>query len=220
MRVIIFILLTLWSSKATAETWTSLYQVDGIKVYSRSHDGRQCYKAEGIIQAGLFELMAVIADLKRRPEWVRNLETSQAITGDISSTVLLYEKYNFPWPASDRDTVTKSVTKVNYETLEIEAEFFNSTHPEYPERQGTVRIPVIQGQQFFKYESETATLNRNSICIDIGGNLPAWLVRLVSRDMPINTLKDLQSQVEKTRGQYADFISRHKQLVPAKAGLR
>ena len=209
-RFFIICLIVMTSHKTQGHTWEFLYQVDGIKVFSRSQKDAQCYKAEGIIHANLFELMAVIADLEKRPQWVRNLESSRAITGDISSTVLLYEKYNFPWPASDRDTVTKSITTVDYNNLEIEAEFYNSTHPDYPEQEGIIRIPEITGNQFFKFKSETTTFNRNSICIDIGGSLPGWLVRLVSQDMPVNTLKDLQDQVHRTNGQYDEFIKSHK----------
>jgi len=201
------------STAATrAESWTELHEVEGIKVFSRTEEGRSCYKASGDIQANFFELMAVIADLSRRPEWVRNLKVSKAIEGDISSSVLLYEKYDFPWPALNRDTVTRSVTRIDYSNLEIEANFHHASHPEYPEERGVIRIPFIKGWQFFKYASETTTRTENSICIDIGGRIPAWLVRMVSRDMPSATILDLQRQVAKTRGQYKSFVEMHQQM--------
>lgn len=197
--------------QASNNSYEYLYESDGIKVYSRTDGGLQCYKAEGLVQANLFELMAVISDLSKRQEWVKNLEFSRAISGDIASAVQLYEKYKMPWPASDRDTVTTSETIVDYKKLEIEANFFNSTHPDYPLKESIIRIPAIKGYQFFAYQSETTTLSRNTLCIDIGGDLPAWLVRVVSRAMPVDTLKSMQRQVEKTRGQYQEFIQQHKE---------
>jgi hypothetical protein len=201
-----------WTAPTHAESWTELHEVDGIKVYSRTDEGRSCYKASGDIQANLFELMAVIADLPRRSEWVRNLKVSKAIEGDISSSVLLYEKYDFPWPAMNRDTVTRSMTRIDYRTLEIEANFHHASHPEYPEERGVIRIPFIKGWQLFKYASVTTTHTENSICIDIGGQIPSWLVRMVSKDMPSATILDLQRQVAKTRGQYKNFVETHQQM--------
>src|SRR4051812_36642435 len=115
MRWAVVFFAAVWTQLATAQTWEFLYEVDGIKVFASSQENLQCYRAEGVIEANVFELMAVIADLSRRPEWVRNLESSTAIEGDIASSVLLYERYNFPWPASDRDTITQSNTKVDYQ---------------------------------------------------------------------------------------------------------
>ena len=71
MKYFLLIICTIWNNTASGQDWEYLYQVDGIKVYSMSTDSLNCYKAEGVINGNLFELMAVIADLERRPEWIR-----------------------------------------------------------------------------------------------------------------------------------------------------
>jgi hypothetical protein len=43
---------------------------------------------------------------------------------------------------------------------------------------------------------------------DPGGSLPHSLVRSASKDNPIRTIEALRTQVERTRGSYAQFVIR------------
>jgi hypothetical protein len=153
--------------------------------------------------------MAVIADLPRRTEWMKDLDSSRIIEGDFESTAILYERYKFPWPANDRDTVTKSVVAVDYEKKEVNVHYFNTTHASLPPIKGLTRIPRVEGKILFRFVDEQKTYTKQQITLDVGGKLPLWAVRWLSRKMPVETLRGLQNQVRATRGKYPEFVQKH-----------
>lgn len=192
-----------------ARDWQFQYKVDALNVLTSDDDRLSCFRAEGVIKANIFELMAVIADVSRRHEWMNSLEVSKVIEGDLESSASLYEKYNFPWPTLDRDTVTKATTSINYKTFEVSSKFSNSKHSDYPPVEGIVRIPKLEGGLYFKRVSNQETYTRNTFCVNFGGDLPKWLVNAVGEKMPAETLLDLQKQVLKTKGKYQKFVESH-----------
>ena len=164
--------------------------------------------------------MGVIADTSSRAQWVEGMEKFQILEGNIESEAIIYEFYNFPWPIADRDTVTRSVARLDYRKKEIDVKFTNTTHRLKPPVRGVVRIPKAAGEMFFRYESRNKTYTRNIIALDIGGRIPFWLVDQIVRKIPVKTLESLQEQVAKTKGKYQEFINKHQKLIDEQSELR
>jgi hypothetical protein len=212
MYKLVTAMLLFFSTYSTAlyagSDWEFLYEHDGIKVH-RLNTPLPTFKAEGRLQANLYELLAIMADVERRIEWVANLSEIKIIEGDPESKVYVYNRFDLPWPASDRDSIIEGTTRIDYQNQEVEVSFVGVTHSTRPEIPGVVRITNLQGSTKIKYVDDTQVDVVQQATIDSGGNIPHWVAKIFAEDQPINTIKAMKKQLEKTKGQYADFIARH-----------
>lgn len=212
-RIVVLLSLAVAAPQAaSAADWEFLYETDGIKVHRDRTSSAPHYSAEGLINGNIFDVLAVVADLENRAQWMKDLASTAVVEGDFASTAVLYERYDFPWPAADRDTVTKSIATVDYVKAEVSVHYFNTTHPNHPEASGLVRMPKVDGNIVFRYHSDEQTYTKQEITLDVGGDLPDWLVWWVSRNMPVDTLVGLEKRVKETKGQYQSFVTQHKEL--------
>lgn len=191
--------------------WTFLYEQGDVKVYTDGQSPRSL-KAEGQIDAELTELLAVLADVPRRTEWVKSLAEARVIAGDPEEHVWMYSRYDFPWPVQDRDSVLESTVLKDYKTGEVTITFKSVVDARTPVVEGVVRVPVADGTIYLKRASEGKVFVRYVIKSDPGGALPEWVTNYFTKDVPLNTLTALQTQVVKTRGLYEDFLRRHAPL--------
>ena len=192
-----------------ADSWTLLYQEEGIIVFE---DGGNppSYKAEGTLAADQFELLAVLADIPRRTEWVNQLVETRAVEGDPESEVLMYSRFNLPWPVADRDSTIRSKINVDYERREVRVRFHTVEKASLPPKDGIVRVPLAKGEFFIKAKEPQSVFVRYQLTMDPGGWLPEWVAKMFVKEAPVRTLRALAKQVEQTRGQYRDFIHRHR----------
>ena len=77
---------------------------------------------------------------------------------------------------------------------------------------GVVRMPHLDEQYEFTVLGDKVTKVDFKINADPGGWIPKWVAKLVSRDIPYKTLRNLRQQVKKTRGtaEYKPFIAKAK----------
>jgi len=208
--LIILLLVTAPHKKALGNPkWEFLYEQDGIRVH-RLDTELPTFKAEGRLEANLYELLAIMADLERRIEWVANLSEIKIIEGDPEATVFVYNRFDLPWPASDRDSVIKGTTVIDYQKREVEVSFEGAAHSTRPEVPGVVRITKLKGFTKLKYVDETHVDVIQQATIDTGGNIPLWIAKMFAEDQPINTIKSMKKQLVRTRGQYDQFVARHR----------
>ena len=194
--------------------WKHLYCRDGFDLYRATTAAIPTYKAEGTVPVALFDLMAVVADLPRRTEWIADLAEVRVLEGDVMSRVVLYERYDMPWPLRDRDSVVESTIHIDRAAGVVTVDYRGVSSPVVPVPDGTVRIPVVQGQMRFAWQGAQTTEARYEATLDVGGRIPEWLVKVAIRDVPAYTLKQAVEQVERTRGQYDDFVAEQRALDP------
>jgi len=194
---------------APAPTWTPLSEKDGLRISRDTSRPEPTYRAEGTVNANLFEVMAVLSDIAKRPQWVRNLSESKIVSGDVEHRVVIYERYHLPWPCEDRDSVVESTIHVDLAKLEVTVSYHQVQSPLAPVRPGVVRMPVVRGLMRFRYLDATHASAQVILGLDVGGSLPGAAVRHFVSEGPVMTLHGLVKQVKATRGQYADFIRGH-----------
>lgn len=202
-----------------AEPWELVYREGELSVYHDVTQPRPTYKGEGIVEANLFELLAVLSDVGKRIHWVKDLKESQILEGSVETKVIIYEQFHLPWPCDNRDSVVESVIKQDLKKLEVSVEYHEVSHPKTPARDGVIRMPVARGNMFFRYLDEKHSFARFVLGLDVGGHLPEWLVNYVVRKSPIVTLEGLLRQVNQTRGEYRDFIRTHQTRARDAGGL-
>ena len=206
------VLFYLPSLVCAAPAWEKVHQEDGIKVYKRDSTLSDLpdFKAIGTIKASLYDIMAVLKHVQRRPEWVYRCEASKVVKRYSDFEVLLYHKTYSPWPADDRDAAVKT------QLYELEADkkymayFKGVKSPLIPEKEDLVRLPQLEGYYLLTYVNAEETHVTYFVRLDPGGYLPRWLVKMTTESFPTETLLGLRKQVRKTKasGEYKSFHQR------------
>jgi acyl-CoA synthetase (AMP-forming)/AMP-acid ligase II/NAD(P)-dependent dehydrogenase (short-subunit alcohol dehydrogenase family) len=189
-----------------SKTWEFVYAEQGIKIFNDPSAPLPTFKAEGEIPVNLLDLLAVIADLPRRKEWLTDITMSRILEGDVESRVVIYERMRMPWPVVDRDCVVESVIEKDYEQGIVTVRFQQVEHPLRPRDPKHIRLPVVQGFMRYSYVDATHTYAEYETTLDVGGTLPAWVSKLATRKIPLFTLQALIKQIARTRGQYDAFV--------------
>jgi hypothetical protein len=193
---------------AFSSPWSFLYQQDDIKVYT-DNESPPTFKAEGAFAANMLELLAVLSDVPRRPEWVKGLVSARVVDGDPEEKVLIYSLYDLPWPASDRDSLIESVITKDVSNREIKITFKAVEDSRVKPILGVTRVPVADGVIVLKKLSSESVYVSYEVKTDSGGDLPKWITTQFTKHVPLKTLLALRGQMIKTKGQYQDFMSRN-----------
>jgi hypothetical protein len=105
-----------------------------------------------------------------------------------------YFKFDFPFPASDRDVVLR-VVEIESMPDRVVMES-RSTDGLVPKVDGLVRIPMLVGRWEFRARDERSTAITYRQHMDVGGRLPAFLLNRATVDNPIGTLSGLVRYAE------------------------
>ncbi|MEX2208814.1 MAG: START domain-containing protein [Myxococcota bacterium] len=189
--------------------WQPLLTQDGVSVEERNAPGRTLpeLRASAEIDAGVFEVLAVISDVPRQKEWMADCEESRLIREEPGDVSLIYNRTGAPWPISDRDVVLRAEAKLLEPSQHAAVSFANVDDPSTPPIDGIVRMPRLAGSYDLVAAGPVRTRVTYQIDIDPGGSLPVFVVTRTTRDTPLHTLLGLRRQVVATRGHYADFVS-------------
>jgi len=93
----------------TAE-WILLAEEDNIRVLKKAEvEGRETpFKAEAKIDASVEQVLNIILDFERKPEWSPKCEKVTIIRKNSDFDYFVKEKYLTPWPVRDRDQQGRS----------------------------------------------------------------------------------------------------------------
>ena len=191
--------------------WEKVKTDKGVTVWVRDEPGRSLptFRGRGLVKGQIHHLMAVILDNARAPEWVARCRVSTQLKRYDERTTLVYSLADSPWPVSDRDTVVRVTTK----TIRPQHEYritMRSQPKGAPPVDGVVRIEQSQIYFHLTRVDDQHTRVEYSLNVDPGGYLPQWLVRLSTRSMPIDTIRELEAQAKRTAGAYTDVIRKLK----------
>ena len=192
------------------DDWTLVTEEDGVEVSQRPVPGRSLpvLRGIGVVEANLFEVLAVIRDVERLNEWVHTCIESRLLGIEGDAVAYAYTRSDAPWPVSDRDVVVRSETLVLEAGAEVHIRFRSVEHDSQGEVDGVVRMPRLRGHYRLRVTEAGRTRVEYQVDADPGGRLPTWLVRRTARDIPLRTIVNLRKQVARTRGEYADFVRR------------
>ena len=196
------------------EGWTEVSRRSGIAVSLRqgSRPSFPEIRAECTVEAPLYEVVAVMQDVARYPEWSHNCREFSLIHLDEQGIHTLYNRTFAPMPASlvisDRDVVLRTELFILEPDRRIEARF-RAVESELKRKvHGVVRMSSLEGMYRVTALDSERTLVKYRVDLDPGGSLPDWVKRFASRDLPSKTLSGLRRQVDATRGEYAETVER------------
>ena len=178
------------------DVWTPVATEDGIRLWKNEARGQTVpgFRGQVTVNSSLEAVVATIRDYRHHTKWMHNCQESREIKRLGKAHALLYNRTAAPWPVSDRDVVLRSERR-DLGGGHIRVEFRSTTEEKLPATRGVVRMPRLAGSYDIR-PVEGGTRVVYTVDSDPGGNLPDWLVRRASRNLPYNTLRDLRTRAE------------------------
>lgn len=189
---------------AEAKDWEQIDDRDGILVYRKHVPGSPLYafRGKGVIEAPAEKVGWVLADNAHRVEWVDRLVKSVVLEEPGPYEQVIYQHYKCPPGVSDRDFVyrAKAFSKQDGSVvLEIASEIHAGAPP---------TVGVRGELQMCSYVLSPAGPNKTHVDViimtDPKGALPDFLINLVQKSWPRNSLLAMRTHVRK------DFVRRLK----------
>jgi hypothetical protein len=182
--------------------WQPVRSDNGITVVRRTVAGTQLHEFQGtgIIEAPISVVMAVLNDTDHRREWMKESKEQRTLQQVNDRMVILYNRIGAPWPVADRDSVLRAVTVFDTRNKLVRIEIVSTTHPDAPPVKGAVRMPFMVAHWYlWPVEGGKWTRAEYQVHADPGGSLPDWLINLVSKKIPHDTISALREQVKRRR---------------------
>ncbi|HVZ33088.1 MAG TPA: START domain-containing protein [Polyangiaceae bacterium] len=192
--------------RATADDdagWRVLAREQGITVTTRDEpgSGMLSFRGQGNVKGPVLQLLAIIIDDARAPQWAKNADESKLLKTVDMHTQIVYSRSDQPWPVRDRDLVMKRTIEVRKPGEEYRVRLV-CIQGEKPELPSVVRIGRCETVFQLRKADDATTFVDYRVRVDPGGGNPDWLVRMASKSIPLETLLGLRRQVDKTKGQY------------------
>lgn len=205
--IVICLFTVFFSQAALAENpWEFVKEQDGIMRYKHVVEGSKFeeYKAVTVVDANMAQVGAVFRDILSYPKWMASISDAGITRKHNQNDMDIYFVLDFPWPATDRDTVLMTRTKIDPETGRVIIKTEDYVDPEVPEKKDLVRIPHLL--QFFTmdYVDTDKTEVSYSIHLEAGGNLPPSAVELDLKNAPFKSLRNLRTFVHEDKYWKAD----------------
>jgi len=210
----LFVLAFVWfgiiSMNAQDSSWKLIKEADGIKVYSKEINQSKLSEILVTTEAktSLSALVSVVKDASNHKNWIYLCKEGKVIRSFNPNEWIYYSQSNAPWPFVDRDVVAK--VKLVHDpatgTVFITSTTFQDSIPLNPDY---IRISYALTQWKFSPEKNGYIKIDLKIAIDLGGNIPKWLMRITAATGPYHTVKNLLVQIERPKYKKAhlSFIS-------------
>jgi hypothetical protein len=191
--------------------WQLIKDSAHIRSYKKVQTGTPllAYKAISIIEAPLPEVLSVLLDPHNSEEWIpRLLQSSVLDAKHWPKSYVQFTQFDAPWPVTDRFFLSKVEVKIDPKTYQTEIHYFNSEiNSELKHELKAVLAPQSNEQPSVRgsaggshYILKPADHGQNTEIIaisvaDPNGAIPKWLVNWIGKNMPHNTMKQLQDRV-------------------------
>jgi hypothetical protein len=207
-------LLTLLQSGAAVAKpgWQHVAHEDGITVSMREVPGRgfPTFRGRGIIYASMYQVLAVMSDFKRHTEWMERCIEARKLRKINEREYIVYARTDVPWPLSDRDAVYHSKVHIDLKRYVVDIRFWAERSKLMPPVDGVVRMTDLRGHYKMRAVARGKTHIEYQVDADPKGLLPTWLAKIATKRLPLQTIRKLRKQAQRTRGWYTKRIERWK----------
>lgn len=182
---------------ASAAEWEQIDDSDGILVFKKDVANSPVHAFRGLctIDAPMEKVMWVLADNEHRTEWVDRLKQSVILERRSPYDFILYQHFGAPPMISDRDFVYHAQAHSEADGSAV-LDIKSIHHPKAPKSPG-VRGFLEYSSYVLRAQGAEKTQVEVTVLMDPKGALPKWVVNLVQKSWPKNTLSALRTQVKK-----------------------
>ncbi len=196
LPALFLVLISLFALHASAGAWEKIDDDDGIEVFRQEVPGSSFLAFKGIttIDAPIEKLLGVLADNEHRTEWVDRLVTSRVVERKSEYDYVVYQHFSAPPLVSDRDYVYRG--RAFRRGASVVLEMSSVEHPKAPKTVG-VRAHLLKSSYVLTPEGKNKTRVVVEIHTDPKGDLPSWIVNMIQKSWPRNTLTAFAKQAAK-----------------------
>jgi len=177
--------------------WEAVQKKDGIKVFVRDNSLSPIkeVRAETEIKASLSSLVYLLKHVEKQTEWAYATSVARVHKQYSNFHWVTYTRTHPPWPVDDRDCVGDVIMKqLKDSTIVLKTIGVDSM---IKHQKDVVRLPMMKNIWVLTPIDANTTKVRFQILLDLGGNVPSWVVNIFVEDGPFSTLDNFRKEVEK-----------------------
>ncbi len=195
IAVFLFFTAVTANSESTAE-WELLTEEDNIRVLKKTgvEDKEIPFKAVGKFDAPIEQVLNIILDFERKPEWSPKCERVTTIKKYSDSNYFVKEKYLTPWPLKDREFFLAGKIIIDRDGVTVNA---RSDDPQGLADPKCITAEVFDLDIVLTRLPENKTKMVFIFMGDLKGWLPKWLNDLVEEAWPLRFMQGLRAQLKK-----------------------
>jgi len=204
MKLLINLLFTFLISSSghaqKADDWKLVRNQEGVKIYLRSVKGLGTKEVLGLteVPATLGALVSMVKDPENHHTWIYANKEARFLKKISDSEWIYYNISEAPWPVRNRDLITHAKLEQDPDSYVVRID--SEGWPDYiPANKNLVRIARLRSLWVFTPMRNEKTDIRFELSIDLGGDIPAWLVNFAIDKGPFNTLLNLARVVKTDR---------------------
>lgn len=194
------------------DDWKKVNESEGIVGYTRPAPMTSVDEvmAIGIVKAPVPVIEALLRDASAQPEYM--FMCSEAYTLQLpglqttEDVKFVYNKTDMPWPVNDRYAVFRANHMIDASTGAIRVAVENISADFDEKDKKAVRMPITIGQCIATPVGENETEVLYQVLADPGGNLPSWLINMLSKNLGVKTIEGIRKMVEKDKYKNASEV--------------
>lgn len=178
--------------------WEQIYEEEGVVVERAGVEDSKLYAFRGTktMKGTPQNVVGVLMDNEHRIEWVNRLAENYILEQKSDFDYVLYQRFELPALFADRDYVYHGTLVENDKTGVLTLTMQSIEHAKAPETAG-VRAELINSRYVITPVSDTETQVQVEIITDPKGMMPSWLVNIIQKDWPLETLTSLEAEFAK-----------------------
>jgi len=186
-----------WTDRVHAATWERIDDEHGIEVFKKDlpNTPLHAFRGRGLVAASMGRLIWVMGDNVHRTEWVDRLKKSVILEQEDAYSSIVYQQFSTPALVAERDFVYRARARSRSDGSAL-LEIASVAHPKAPPTIG-VRGELRDTSYLFIPQGPDSTLVDVTVVTDPKGSLPKWVVNLIQKSWPMNTLTALREHVKK-----------------------
>ncbi len=181
------------------DDWKLKSDKDGIRAYARKTEDSKInsIRIEADFAASLSRFVSVIIDVRAYDNWVYNSRSSRLLKQLSPTELYYYAEVKFPWPATNRDFVSRVTVSQDPHSKIVTINASNVTGWE-PIKKNIVRIENSVGKWTITPLGKNRVRVLYELHADPGGDLPILLINGFSSTGMVATFKNLRRRLERT----------------------
>jgi hypothetical protein len=182
---------------ASAAEWQEMYTEEEVTVSMMELEGTKlfAFKGDTIMDAPASKVMYVLLDNDHRIDWVDRLYINEVLSTNGPHEYVLYQAFDLPALFASRDYVYRGVAVRESENV-ITLDLKSVEHADAPETVG-IRADLVNTLYRLTILEDGRTRVEVEVQTDPKGWMPVWLVNLVQKTWPLETLNGLRGQLDK-----------------------
>jgi hypothetical protein len=180
--------------------WEKISEKNLITVYKPTKyehsSGLIPIRFQAIIKHNVLKVLSALADNTKKTQWLPNAVEVKELEKKSVSELIVYYRYDAPWPFKDRDFVILNEGKFEMQNMTISVDIKSIKHQKDPQYETTVRAKTFDGYTIIKPHGVGHTYLEMAFLNDFGGFIPKFIVNLVQKKWPYKLMTQLNDYLD------------------------